>query len=107
MESLEPVFDRLKPVWVDPKCSPVWWFTSFLTDEREALEKYLLSFGIQTRKFFCPLHMQPCYDHMDFDRSKFEISERVYSQGISLPSAYNLTSEEQQYIIKKILEFYK
>tara|TARA_B100000287_G_C20674758_1_gene794780 strand:+ start:3232 stop:4329 length:1098 start_codon:yes stop_codon:yes gene_type:complete len=107
MESLEPVFDHLKPVWVDPKCSPVWWFTSFLTDEREALEKYLLSFGIQTRKFFCPLHMQPCYDHMDFDRSRFEISERVYSQGISLPSAYNLTLEEQQYIIKKILEFYK
>ena len=93
MESLEPVFNDLAPVWVDPDCNPVWWFTSFLTEEREALEKYLLAFGIQTRQFFCPLHMQPCYDYMDFDRSKFKVSETVYSQGISLPSAYNLTLE--------------
>lgn len=107
MYLLKPVFDDLAPVWVDPDCSPVWWFTSFLTERREELEKYLLSFGIQTRKFFCPLHMQPCYSHMNFDRSKFETSERIYSQGISLPSAYNLTLQEQHYIIEKILEFYK
>ena len=36
-----------------------------------------------------------------------EVAETVYSQGISLPSAYNLTLEEQEYIIEKILEFYK
>ena len=107
MEALKPIYDRLKPVWVDERCSPVWWFTSFLTERRAELEKFLLGHGIQSRKFFCPLHLQPCYKDMSFDRSKFSISERTYNQGISLPSAYNLTQEEQEYTIDKILEFYK
>lgn len=107
MEGLAPISSELRPVWVDKKCDPVWWFTSFLSPRRDELEKFLLGHGIQTRKFFCPLHLQPCYKHMDFDRSIFKVSESAYRQGISLPSAYNLTSEEQEYIIDKILDFYK
>ena len=107
MEGLSSISSDLKPVWVDKSCDPVWWFTSFLSERREQLEQFLLEFGIQTRKFFCPLHLQPCYQDMEFDRSKFEVSEAAYRQGISLPSAYNLTLEEQEFIIEKILEFHK
>jgi perosamine synthetase len=40
---------------------PVHWFTSFYAADRDALADDLASAGIQTRLFFCPLHLQPCY----------------------------------------------
>lgn len=104
-EKLLPVSDKLKQIYLDPRTTPVWWFTSFLCDNKLKLKQYLLNKGIQTRDFFYPLHAQPCYDFMDI-KQDFSLSEKVYEQGISLPSSYNLTYEEQQYIIDCILEFY-
>jgi perosamine synthetase len=107
MDAFSGISDKLKPVWVDEKCDPVWWFTSFLTESKAELKEYLLSFGIQSRDFFYPLHKQPCYEGMGFDRSDYSLSEEIYGQGISLPSAFNLSNEEQDFIINKTLEFYK
>lgn len=96
----------LRRVDVDPSCSPVWWFTSFITYNKSILMKYLLTKGIQTREFFCPLNQQPCYKHMEFaglkDLKSFPNSRQVFHGGISLPSAYCLTDEEQTYVIKTI-----
>ncbi len=66
----------------------------------------LIEKGIQTRRFFYPLHLQPCYKDIFKAEYNYEISERVYYQGISLPSSYLLTDEEQDYVIKTIKEFY-
>ena len=104
-EALGDLNDKLRPIYLDKRCEPVWWFTSFLTREKTELKKYLLDRGIQTRDFFCPLHMQPCYEHMNI-QGDYSTSETAYTQGISLPSSYNLSSEEQEYIIKCIKEFY-
>ena len=107
MKAFEPIKDKLKPVWVDKRCSPVWWFTSFLTGHKEELKKHLLNGGIQTRDFFCPLHMQPCYEGMAFDRSTYNLSEEIYKQGISFTSAYALSTDEQDYVINETLKFYE
>ena len=104
-KALEPLSDKLKPIRLDNRCKPVWWFTSFLANEKAELQKYLLDSGIQTRDFFYPLHMQPCYEYMNI-QGDYSTSETAYMQGISLPSSYNLSSEEQEYIIKCIKEFY-
>jgi perosamine synthetase len=99
----------LRPVFVDPRCQPVFWFTSFLCDDPEALSAFLRGHNIQTRRFFCPLHLQPCYadgKHTRIIDADFRISERIYRQGISLPSAYSLTSDEQAFVIEKIQCFY-
>ena len=106
IRSFERISEKLHPVWVDTNCDPVWWFTSFLTESKEKLQEYLLGQGIETRDFFYPLHMQPCYDYMLLDRSRYIISEKTYAQGISFPSAFCLTHEEQDFIIDKTLEFY-
>jgi perosamine synthetase len=96
----------LKRVPVDNFCSPVWWFTSFLICNKSTLMKYLLTKGIQTREFFYPLNKQPCYKHMEFAGVKtlkpFPNSRTIFNMGISLPSAYCLTDEEQTYIIDTI-----
>jgi perosamine synthetase len=99
----------LRPVFIDPRCQSVFWFTSFLCDNPDALSAFLRGHNIQTRRFFCPLHLQPCYadrKHVQIIDPDFRISERIYRQGISLPSAYSLTPEDQAFVIEKIQRFY-
>ncbi len=97
---------RFRSVYIDPRTSPVFWFTSFTTEDHEELTKFLFEKGIQTRKFFYPLHLQPCYKGMIDIQEDFPISKKIFDQGISLPSSYNLTEEDQLFVIEKIKEFY-
>ena len=72
------------------------------------LADFLLEKGIQTRRFFYPLHLQPCYeDSPKINKNgEFNISKEVYEMGISLPSSYILKDEEQDYVIEKIKKFF-
>ena len=97
------------PAYIDPRCSPVFWFTSFLCEEREELASFLLQRRIETRRFFCPLHQQPCFAGQPAVRlvdDDFRISEAVSRRGISLPSSHSLTLEEQWLVIEEIRNFY-
>jgi len=96
---------KLQPVGLDVRSHPVWWFTSFLTKHKDQLKQFLKEKGIQTRDFFYPLHMQPCYNHFNINND-FPVSEDIFSRGISLPSSYNLTSKEQKHVINSIFNFY-
>jgi perosamine synthetase len=94
---------------VDPRCEPVFWFTSFLCEQAEELAIFLRNKNIQTRRFFYPLHLQPCYEDGRYVRvvdSDFSVSESVYRRGISLPSSFGLTSEDQSFVIGEIRRFY-
>jgi len=105
LQSVEP----FRPVYVDPRCEPVFWFTSFLCEDPDALCSFLREQNIQTRRFFLPLHQQPCYAGGKFIRAAdddFRISESIYRQGISLPSSYSLTEDDQSHVIEQIRRFY-
>jgi perosamine synthetase len=97
------------PVHIDPRCEPVFWFTSFLCDDTEGLSAFLQQQNIQTRGFFYPLHRQPCYadrKHITNIDHDFRISETVYKRGISLPSSYNLTEADRAFVVEQIQRFY-
>ena len=99
----------LAPAFIDPRTSPVYWFTSFLCENIEEFSDYLLKHKIQTRRFFYPLHQQPCYKKSTAKvrmHSKYPISEMIFNMGISFPSSYNLKEDQQIEIIKRIKEFY-
>jgi perosamine synthetase len=101
---------RFREVYMDPRCEPVFWFTSFLCDDTEALAAFLATRKVQTRRFFYPLHLQPCYADgttARFVAGNFATSESAYEQGISLPSSYGLTCQEQSYVIEQIRLFYE
>jgi perosamine synthetase len=100
--------NAIRPVYIDPRCEPVFWFTSFLCDEPDGLAQFMRTHNIQTRRFFLPLHQQPCYADGKFVHATgdFSISESIYRQGISMPSSYNLTQEDQSYVIEQIKRFY-
>jgi perosamine synthetase len=99
-----------KIAFLDKRSTPVFWFTSFTTDRTDELIDFLTECKIQTRRFFYPLHLQPCYadkQHIKNIDDDFSISERAYKRGISLPSSYSLTIEDQYAVINKIKEFYE
>jgi perosamine synthetase len=96
-----------EPAYIDTRCTPVFWFTSYLAKDADALAAYMKEHGVQTRRFFYPLHQQPCYKNLPIRRDDFALSEKIYARGISLPSAYNLTESDQQKVIDLIQRFYR
>lgn len=106
MVGLEKI-PQLEPYPIDPRCQPVHWFTSFYAENRAELADYLTSQGIQTRLFFCPLHLQPCYEGWSNPNLNYSTSLEAYDRGISLPSSYGLTDDELFFVIEKIGDFYR
>lgn len=101
--------ENFRAAFVDPRCEPVFWLTSFLCPHTDELSAFLRGQSIQTRRFFYPLHLQPCYadrKHVGGMDADFRISESVYQRGISLPSSYGLTREEQSHVIEQVRRFY-
>ena len=111
-EKLAHLGTKFEAAYVDDSTTdPVFWFTSYITNHKKELQSFLKERGIATRDFFYPLDQQPCYknEYCGYEASQrdFSVSDRIYSRGISLPSSYNLTLEEQQYIINSICKFFK
>ena len=50
------------------------------------------------------MHLQPCYQHFsqDLNSDNFKNSFKSYKRGLSLPSLYALSDNDQDYIIEKI-----
>ena len=59
---------------------------------------------------YIPVHTQPYYKNLGFDRGNFPISESYYDNTISLPLFSQMTLEEQDYVVnvlRKILNGHK
>lgn len=83
-----------------------WMFGFVLTDEfpmtRDELRDFLADYGIETRTFFIPMHMQPIYFKKEYMR-KFPVADRLCKNGLYLPSSSSLTTEKIEYICSKIM----
>jgi perosamine synthetase len=89
--------------YIDPRGFNVPFRINILVDDPEGLSDFLNEKEISSRRFFFPLHMQPCYD----TKGEFPNSVSAYERGISLPSSAKLAEEEILYITDKIKEFYR
>jgi len=59
----------------------------------DELQHRLSDWGIETRRFFCPGHLQPAIANR-FEGGAFPIAERLWERGLYLPSSPDLTKEE-------------
>jgi perosamine synthetase len=89
---------------IDPRCEAVAWFSNILVDDPQALADYLWQRAIQTRRFFYPIHRQPCYRRR-FSNT-FPHAEQVYERGLSLPSSATLQHETLLFVCENIKAFY-
>jgi len=75
------------------------------------LSLYMKNHGIETRTFFYPLHLQPCFDLWSKDKrhdgENFPVSLSSYHKGVCLPSFAALKKEQIEYVCEIIKSFYK
>ncbi len=86
---------------LDPRCFVVPHRINILVDDPEELKVHLYGAGVGTRRFFMPIHQQPCYNWP----GRFSHAEKAFARGLSLPSHPTLKEEQIRYICAQILEF--
>jgi len=67
---------------------------------------FLENKGIQTRRFFYPLHRQPYLSYLNYKLDDFPVANKAYEEGLSLPVFCNLKEEQIIYICDSINDFY-
>jgi dTDP-4-amino-4,6-dideoxygalactose transaminase len=76
------------------------------SDNREKLQKYLISNGINTLIHYpIPIHLQKGYKHLGYKKGDFPITEKISDRILSIPNYPELTSNQQDYIIDKLNKF--
>lgn len=75
---------------------------------RNNLREYLQKEGIGTEIYYpLPLHLQRCFQYLGYKKGDFAISEKAAIETLALPMYPELAMAEQEYVVKKIVEFYK
>lgn len=75
-------------------------------EEREALQKFLEDFGIQTQIHYpIPPHLAECYERLGYKRGSYPVTERYADEVLSLPIYTGMTFEEQDYVISALNKF--
>lgn len=98
--------------WLDfhPSSTPysknIYWVFGVVLKEdapfdAEGLQKELRIRGVDTRRFFCPMHLQPlAKEYPIYSFGDLPIAERLWRRGLYLPSGLGNTPEE----IDKVIE---
>jgi dTDP-4-amino-4,6-dideoxygalactose transaminase len=77
-------------------------------ERRDELQKYLQQNGIETKIHYpIPLHLQPAARHLGYKKGDFPEAEKQSERILSLPVHQNLKDSEVNYVIDKIISFYK
>lgn len=74
-------------------------------DERKVLYDYLKGNGISAQIHYIPVHKQPYYVGL-YGEQVFKHAEAYYESCLSIPMYPSLSSNDQDYVIETIVEFY-
>lgn len=83
------------------------WLYSILVDEekfgvsRDELMNKLVQRGIETRRFFYPIHSMPPYRNLP-EGKEFPVADRLACRGLNLPSSVKLAENEVCEIVEQI-----
>ncbi len=88
-----------------------YWLTTLLISENapyganaEALREYLMNKGIESRRLWRPMHMQPIFEK--YIAITDGTSEKLFDHGLCLPSSSILTDDEINIVSKEIHNFF-
>ena len=91
----------------------VYWMYGILVEKsfgiyKDDLMTKLKTKGIDTRSFFCPMHMQPVYSGSDprFPdvSGEYPVSKDLWDRGLYLPSGLGLERAQMEEVVRKLLE---
>lgn len=76
-------------------------------DDRKGLYDELRKHQIYAQIHYIPMHTLPYYKEIGYENANLTNAENYYNRCISLPMYPTLTSEEQDFVIEKVLSFVK
>ena len=77
------------------------------SSKRDTLQAHLKSRGIGTEVYYpLPLHLQDCFEDLNYHPGDFMHSERASLESLALPIYPELTEDQQKYVIDAVMEFY-
>lgn len=75
---------------------------------RDGLRTFLAAAEIGTDIYYpVPLHLQECFEYLGYREGEFPESERAARESLALPIYPELKTAQQEYVVKKIGEFYE
>ena len=73
---------------------------------RKKLQIYLAESGIETKvNYPIPLHLQPAAKYLNYKKGDFPVTEDFVETILSLPLYPEMTDDQVNYVIKKIIQF--
>lgn len=91
-----------------PNVTHVYHLFVIRTKQRDELKVYLESKGISTGIHYpVPIHLQPVYKNLGYEKGDFPIAENFAKEILSLPIYPELTKSEISKIAKTIKDFFK
>lgn len=77
-------------------------------ERRNELRAHLADRGIGTGVYYpLPLHLQPCFEHLGYQRGDFPEAERAAAEVVSLPVFPELEEQERERVADAIATFYE
>jgi dTDP-4-amino-4,6-dideoxygalactose transaminase len=94
------------PPAVRAGCEHVYHQYTIRSERRNALREHLTSAGIGTGLYYpLPLHLQPCFAYCGYREGQLPASEEAARQVLCLPVFPEMTPEQQDFVIERILAF--
>lgn len=82
-------------------------YTIQVPEKRDELQKFLSTKEIPSMVYYpVPLHLQEAYKFLGYQPGDFPVAEKLSQQVLSLPMHTELTSEQLEYIVSAIREFF-
>ncbi len=76
-------------------------------EKRKELYNYLRGNKIFSQVHYIPVHLMPYYKKLGWKKGDMPEAEKYYENCLSLPIYPSLSNEENNYVIEKVLNFYK
>jgi len=90
-----------------PENTSVWAQYTILVEDPEALQEYLREKSIPSVSYYCrPLHLQPVFENLGYEKGAFPVTEQIGEQCLSLPMSPYLSEEDQTLVISEIQKFF-
>lgn len=106
-QALQGVGDVHLPVLCPGDASHIYHLFMIETEHRDALQRHLGAAGVQTGIHYpVPIHLQPAYVDLGYRRGVFPVAEMLASRILSLPMFPELRSEEIEYVVSSIRQFF-
>jgi dTDP-4-amino-4,6-dideoxygalactose transaminase len=98
---------EIKPLEIKTYSEPIYHMFVVKVKDRDKLFEYLNNEGIGTGIHYpIPLHLQPAFKFLKYSKGDLPVSEKLSEEVISLPMYPELSRDEIEIVVNKILKFY-